>query len=250
VKLVIFGATGGTGRQLLEQALAQGHIVTAFARDPAKVATKHENLSIVQGDMLRSESVEKAVANQDAVLSALGVRPPVLTFVAITIACQLIHRVVSLPRAANLAIEIGVPLIALFYLFRRNSALSDGTRNIVQAMEKHGVRRFVCESSLGVAESKWRLGFLYNAIVVSLFLRNMFADKALQEHIIHESTLEWVIVRPTALTNGPRKGMYRTGAGVGHWFWPTTISRADVADFMLRQVAESTHLRKSPGIAY
>lgn len=250
MRLVVFGATGGTGRQLVEQALTQGHIVTAFVRDPAKVSTKHEKLRIVQGDMLRSESVEAAIAGQDAVVSALGIRPPVLTFVAITIACQLVHHIVPMPRAVNLAVEIGVPVLALLYLFRRNTALSEGTRNIVQAMEKLGVKRFVCESSLGVGESKWRLGLLYNFIIIPLFLRNVFVDKARQERIIQESTLEWVIVRPTALTNGPRRGIYRTGPDIGHWFFPTRISRADVADFILRQVTDRAYLRKIPSIAY
>lgn len=249
MKLLIFGATGGTGRQLVEQALAQGQQVTAFARDPAKVSAKHENLRVAQGDMLRPESVEAAVAGQDAVLSALGVRPPVLAWVAVTIACVLVHHIVALPRAANLAVEIGGPVLALLYFFRRNTVLSDGTRNIVRAMEKLGVKRLVCESSLGVGDSKWRLGAIYNLTFVPLFLRNIFSDKALQERIIKESPLDWVIVRPTALTNGPRKGVYRTG-DVGHWFFPTTISRADVADFMLRQAADREYLRRTPGIAY
>src|SRR5579864_2671660 len=109
MKILIFGATGGTGRQLVEQALAQGHTVTAFARDPNKVALKHPNLRVAQGNMLQPASIEAAVARQDAVLSALGVRPPVLAWVAITIACQLVHHVVALSRAANLAIEIGGP---------------------------------------------------------------------------------------------------------------------------------------------
>lgn len=250
MKLLIFGATGGTGRQLVEQALAQGHHVTAFVRDLAKISKKHENLRIVQGDMLRPESVEAAVAGHDAVISALGVRPPVLAWIAITIASQLVHHVVPLSRPANFSIEIGVPVLALLYLFRKNTALSEGTRNIVRAMEKLGVRRFVCQSSLGVGDSKWRLGLLYNAIIVPLFLRNLFTDKARQERIIRESTLDWVIVRPTALTNGPLTRVYQTGPDIGHWFFPTKISRADVADFMLKQVADPACMRKSVGVSH
>jgi len=262
MKILIFGATGGTGRQLVEQALAQGHTVTAFARDPAKVIAKHANLRVAQGNMLQTASIEAAVAGQDAVLSALGIRIPVLAWVAITIACQLVHHVVPLGRAANLAIAIGGPVLAVLILFRKTTALSDGTRNIVQAMEKMaetekmekteklGAKRFVCESSLGVGDSKWRLGLLFNLLVIPLFLRNVFADKARQEEIIRQSSLEWVIVRPTALTNGPRTGTYRTGSDIGHWLRPTKISRADVADFMLKQLTDSTYLRKSTGVAY
>ena len=74
MKLLVLGATGGTGRALVEQALAQGHVVTAFARDPSKVRTTHPNLHVVKGDILDPASVEAAVRGQDAVLSALGVR--------------------------------------------------------------------------------------------------------------------------------------------------------------------------------
>jgi putative NADH-flavin reductase len=144
---------------------------------------------------------------------------------------------------------LGVPILALFILFRRNTILSDGTRNIVRAMEKSGVKRFVCQSSLGVAESRGRLGFLYNFFIIPLFLRNLFADKAVQERIIQESSLDWVIVRPTALTNGPRKGTYRVGSSIGHWFIPSKISRADTAEFMLKQISSPDYLRQTPGLA-
>jgi len=118
------------------------------------------------------------------------------------------------------------------------------------AMEKQGVRRFVCESSLGVGDSKWRLGLLHNLIAIPLFLRNVFADKEDQERIIRESNLDWVIVRPTALTNGPRRSVYRAGSDIGHWLIPTRISRADVAEFMLKQVTDNSYLHKTPGLAY
>lgn len=250
MKLLIFGATGGTGRQLVEQALAQGHTVTAFARDPAKITTKHANLRVAQGDMLQPASIEAAVAGHGAVLSALGIRIPVLAWVAITIACQLVHHVVSLSRAANLAIEIGGPVLALLILFRKTTTLSDGTRNIVQAMQKLGVKRFVCESSLGVGDSKGRLGWFFTFLITPLFLYKVFADKARQERVIRESSLEWTIVRPTALTNGPRTGAYRTGSDIGHWLRPTKISRADVADFMLKQLTDPANVRKTTAIAY
>ena len=250
MKLLIFGATGGTGRALVEQALEQGHVVTAFARDPAKVRNAHQDRTVAQGNILDSNSVEAAVQGQDAVLSALGIRPPVGIFVLITFACQILARVLALHGPAGWPLRIGGPLLALLILFRRNTTLSEGTKNIVQAMEKHGVPRLVCESSLGVGDSRGRLGILYNLTLVPLFLRNIFADKAAQEEIIKASGLAWVIVRPTSLTNGPRKGVYRAGADIGHWFFLTKISRADVADFMLKQLTDDTYLRKTPGIAY
>jgi putative NADH-flavin reductase len=250
VKLLIFGATGGTGRQLVEQALAQGHAVTALARNPAQLRVRHANLRVVQGDILRYDTVEPAVNSQDAVLSALGVHPPVFTFIVVTILCQVIARLLALHGVAAWSVSLGIPLLALLFLFRRNTKLSDGTRNIVRAMQQQGVKRLVCQSSLGVGDSRGRLGFLYNFFIIPLFLRNLFADKVVQEAIIRESALDWVIIRPTALTNGPRKGIYRDGSGIGHWFFPTKISRADTADFMLKQLAGNTHLRQTPAIAY
>ena len=250
MKVLVFGATGGTGRALVEQALEQGHAVTAFARDPAKVRSAHRNLTVAQGNMLDANSVEAAVQGQDAVLSALGTSLPILAIVLAAFAFQILARILALHGPLGLTVRIGGPLLALLILTRRTTALSEGTRNIVQAMEKHGVRRLICESSLGVADSKGRLGIFYNFILVPLLLRGLFADKAAQEEIIRASALDWVIVRPSSLTNGPRKGVYRSGMDIGHWFRPSSISRADAADFMLKQLTDDTYLRKTPGVAY
>jgi hypothetical protein len=160
-----------------------------------------------------------------------------------------IVRTVSLSRPAALFVELGVPILSILLLSRRKTILSEGTRNIVQAMERAGIKRFVCESSLGVGDSKWKLGIFHNLIAIPLFLRNILADKEEQERIIARSSLDWVIVRPTALTNGPQRNAYRAGADVGHWFIPSRISRADVAAFMLEQVTGGEYLRKTPGLS-
>lgn len=249
MRVLVFGATGRTGRALVEQALAQGHAVTAFARDPAKVRGAHQNLSVAQGNMLDASSVEAAVQGQDAVLSALGTSLPILAIILAGFAFQVLARLLALHGPLGLTVRIGGPLLALLLLTRPTTVLSQGTRNIVQAMEKHGVKRLICESSLGVGDSKGRLGIFYNLILVPLLLRGLFADKEAQEAIIRASSLDWVIVRPTSLTNGPHKGIYRAGLEIGHWFRPTTISRADVADFMLKQLTDDTYLRKTPGVA-
>jgi len=250
MKILVFGASGGTGRRIVEQALAGGHLVTAFARESSRIRIAHENLRVVRGDISHYDSVEAAVAGQDAVLSALGVRLPVRTVVLIVLACLIIKRLLALTDPTALFVEIGIPILAILLLTRRNHVLSGGTRNIVTAMEKLGVRRFVCESSLGVGDSKWRLGLIHNVIAIPLFLRNVFADKEAQERIIRESSLDWVIVRPTVLTNGARRSTYRAGSDIGHWLIPTKISRADVAEFMLKQVTDDSYLHKTPGLAY
>jgi len=250
MKLLIFGATGGTGRALIEQALEQGHVVTAFARDPSKVRTAHQNLRVARGDILNSGSVEAAINGQDAVLSALGIRPHVGLVVILVIICQVLARLLALAGPFNWLLRLGVPLLLILFFSRKKTTLSDGTRNIVQAMQKLGVKRFICESSLGIGESRGQLGLLYNFILIPLFLRGLFADKEVQDKIIKDSTLDWVIVRPGALTNGPRRGVYRAGMDIGHWFFTVKISRADVADFMLKQLTDNTYLRKTPGVSY
>ena len=105
-------------------------------------------------------------------------------------------------------------------------------------------------SSLGVGDSKGRLGLLYTYVLIPLFLRGLFADKQIQERIIKDSALDWVIVRPAALTNGPRRGVYNHGDGIGHWLFTRKISRSDVADFMLKQLTEKTYLHMTPGVSY
>lgn len=128
--------------------------------------------------------------------------------------------------------------------------LSTGTRNIINAMQRHGVRRFVCESSLGVGDSVGQTPWYFKYIARPLILRNIFADKEIQEQLIRESGLDWVIVRPAILTNGPRTGLYRHGFGVTDRTIKNRISRADVAEFMLKQLTDDTYLRETVGISY
>lgn len=250
MNLLVFGATGGTGRALVQQALAQGHVVTAFARDPEKIRTRHENLRIVQGDILDYSSVEAAVTNQEAVVSALGVRPWIGAVALVTIACQLLARFAALSGPSMWLVRLGIPFLVLLATQKKTTTLSEGTKNIVRAMEKLSVRRFICESSLGVGDSKGQLGFIYNYFLIPLFIRNIFADKEVQETVIRSSHLEWVIVRPGALTNGPRTGRYQSWLGAPEAAIRRRISRSDVADFMLRQLGKNADLCKNLGLSY
>jgi putative NADH-flavin reductase len=210
MRVLIVGATGGTGRELVSQALNQGHRVTAFVRSPDRLRLRHARLTVAQGDVLDHPSVEHAVPGHDAVLSALG------------------HK----------------------RWFYPNRILSEGTRNLVRAMEKHGVRRLVCETALGIGDSRGRAGLYYTLFVAPFILPFYFRDKERQEAIIRASALDWVIVRPGMLTNGPRRGVYRHGLNVGHWLVSCRISRADVAEFMLRQLTDDRYLRSTPGVCW
>jgi putative NADH-flavin reductase len=209
MRILIFGATGGTGRELVAQALQRGHDVTAFVRTPGKLSPVDCRLHVMQGDIQRAESIHAAIPGHDAVLSALG--------------------------AGSLG---------------PTTLLSDAAREIVVAMQAHGVNRIIWESSLGVGETRGQLGPLYNWLLIPLLLRHVFADKDRQEAIIKATPLEWTIVQPAALTNGPRTETYRVGAGADcGGLWPR-ISRADVAHFMLRELDDRRYIRQSVPLCY
>lgn len=207
-RVLVVGSTGGTGRQLVEQALARGHVVTALARDPSALRIEHPRLTVVRGDVLDYPSVEQAVRGQDAVLSALG------------------HK----------------------QFFRPTRILSEGTRNVLHAMEANGVSRLICETALGIGDSAGRMGFYYTFFVIPVILPFYFWDKARQERLVAASRVNWVIVRPGLLTNGAGRGRYRHGRNVGSFLWTVRISRADVANFMLDQMSDTTHLRAACGV--
>lgn len=209
LRLLIIGATGGTGRELVDQALEHGHELTALVRTPEKLTVKHRHLHTMQGDITNFQCVEQAVGGQDAVLCALGTK-----------------------------------------VIRKNTIQSDGTRNLIRAMQQSGVRRLVLESSLDVGDSRGQLGFFFAHVIRPTLLRNMFADKELQERIVRESSLDWIIVRPAMLTNGPRTGKYYAGFSADDRSIQRKVSRADVADFMLKQLTDNTYLRKTPGLSY
>ncbi len=127
--------------------------------------------------------------------------------------------------------------------------LSEGTRNILAAMNHHGVSRLVCETALGIADSWWEMGLSYTLFVRPVILPFYFHDKVRQEAVIRASSVEWTIVRPGVLGNGPRRGTCRHGPRVGHWLWGARISRADVAAFMLDQLTDRRFVRATVGIA-
>jgi putative NADH-flavin reductase len=132
----------------------------------------------------------------------------------------------------------------------RTTLREDGTRNIVHAMEGSAVRRFISLSSMGVGDSWGNLGLFTKYVVVSIFLRHAFADHKKQEAVIKRCSLDWIIVRPPHLKDGPRTGIYKHGIPPTDRSLKGTISRADVADFMLKQLADDTYLRKAVGISY
>jgi uncharacterized protein YbjT (DUF2867 family) len=207
-RVLVIGATGGTGRQLVQQALDQGHQVTAFVRNPSKLQIEHANLRVVKGDVLDYTSVESAMRGQSAVLCALG------------------HK----------------------RFFYPNKIQSNGMRNILRAMKACDVPRLICETALGIGNSVGRLGLPHTFFILPLILPFYMWDKLRQEQLIAASDRDWVIVRPGVLTNGDARGSYRHGPKVGSYLWPVKISRADVAGFMLKQLTDDAYVGEAPGV--
>ncbi len=206
MKIAVFGATGGTGNQVVKQALAAGHQVTALARDPGKLDTTDPNLTVVAGSVLDAAPVQQALQGTDAV-------------------------VVSLGNTAN----------------NPDYIVSQGTQVILDAMQALGQpQRIVVVSSLGVGESKDQVPFAFKMLMKTA-LRKPMEDKERQEALVKSSGLDWIIVRPGGLTNGPATGQYKSGLdpkiGAGQ------VARADVAAFVLQQVTDDTYLHKAPAIS-
>jgi putative NADH-flavin reductase len=222
MRLTIFAATGGIGRQLLEQAVAAGHQVTAVVRDPGKLSVPGD-VRVVAADLADADPavLESAVDGADAVLSGLG------------------------PRSNA---EAGIA--------------SHGTRAIVQAMQATGVRRIVVVSAapIGTVPSPGRSkpprhdpgdGFLMRHLLSPLakaMFREHYADLALMEDVLRDSGLDWTVIRPPRLTSKPPTGRYRTADG-RNLRRGVFASRADVAHLMLGVLHQPETLKQAIGIA-
>lgn len=127
---------------------------------------------------------------------------------------------------------------------------SDGTRNIIHAMQQTGVRRLICQTTLGAGESWGSLNFFWKYIMFGLILRNVFADHERQEQDVRASGLDWTIVRPGAFVEGDRTGNYRSGFPGTDRTSALKISRPDVADFILKQVSDRLSLHQALSLSY
>jgi putative NADH-flavin reductase len=209
MKLIIFGATGRTGKLLVEQALAAGHEVTAYVRNASKLALTQPKFKVIEGKLNEAQKMTEAVKGQDVVLVALG------------------------------QVKGG-----------SKSVMKEAAEAITSLMNKVGVRRLITVTGAGVAqpgdEPKWFNKFM--SFMLNTFAKDVLQDSVKHVDIVRSSGLEWTIVRVPRLTDGERKGNYRVGK-VGVDDGPS-ISRADVADFMLKQVTDKSYIGKAPVISY
>ncbi len=207
-RLLVIGASRGIGAAVLCQGLARGFAVRAFARSAAGLPPSRSSACEQHiGNALDAESVAAALAGVDAVILTLGVRA-------------------------------GLDLLRPVRLF------SEATRVIVPAMMRAGVRRLICVTGFGAGESRQAIGCL-EAVPFGLLLGRAYEDKSRQEQLIRDSGLDWVIARPVILTNGPPTGRYEVLSRPEEWR-NGLIARADVADFLLDQVASDQWLRRAP----
>lgn len=210
MKLVIFGATGQTGRELLQQALDHGHYVTAIVRNPATIALTHQRLHVTAGDALKPDSFAPALRQQDAVLSTIGISSFWDSLKPMIFHCQ-------------------------------------SAQNIVDQMDKAGVKRLICLTSVGVLDKP--VGPLFYRWLVKPLLRHKYEDMRQMEQIVRKSQLDWTIVRPFRLVNGGRTGHIRVGVS-GTLDNAGSISRADLAEFMLGQLESDANRQQTVAVAY
>jgi nucleoside-diphosphate-sugar epimerase len=215
MKVLVIGSTGGSGRAAVQQLLAQGHQVTAFSRSGLAVA-EHERLSTLRGDAMNEQDVERAVRGQDAVVVTLGISENPIR--------------VRLFGAAHTP----------------DAVRSQGTRNVMAAMHKHGVRRLVVQTSYGVGETRERLGFV-DSMFFKLLLKPQIADTEVQNAEVAESELDWVLAQPVHLTDSDDDVMpFLSTEGETA---AMKVSRRSVGRFLADAVQDARYLRKTVAVS-
>lgn len=212
MKIAVFGASGKTGIKAVEQALAKGYEVKALVRNPQKITLSDEKLSIIQGDVTDMASVEEAVDGVDGVLVALGASPDM----------------------------------------QSDIVMEQGTKNIIDAMKKHGVKRIIVQSSYAMSGEDEGIQFMKQMGMEDEqigMIKPLLDDKKKQTEVVINSGLEYVLARPLMLTDGEKTGEYRIGEDI-EVKQGDSISRADVADFMLKALTDNTYLGKIVTLSY
>ena len=207
LKLVVLGATGATGLEVVRQATERGHSVTAFVRSPDRLGMLKNQITTQQGDLLNSLQLGQVIEGHDAVVSAFGPRLPVSK------------------ADAHLLQQFATALTT--------------------AMKHTAVKRVVVES----------VAFLFKDSIIPpayllgrLLFPTIVADTAAMENVFERSTLEWTMVRPPELTNKPYTGRYRVRENHLPPFG-FKVSRADVADCMIKLVENGKSIRKVVGLS-
>jgi len=209
MKITVFGATGGTGRQLVEQTLAAGNEVVAYVRNPSKLNIENEHLTVVQGELTDEELIEKAVKRVDAVISLLGPRGG----------------------SKNKPLTHGMQNIIA-------AMKKQGVRRLIISSTL----------SAKDPNDKRTLRVKFSVNLVKLTMHAAYEDIVSVAETVRNSDLAWTIVRLNLLNNKPKSGKVKVGY-VGSGELETWISRADIADFMLNQIQDTKYVQQAPAIS-
>jgi uncharacterized protein YbjT (DUF2867 family) len=208
-KILVLGATGGTGRLIVGRAQELGYDVAALVRSPEK-ASALKGATLITADARDETTLRAALNGRSAVISALGT-----------------------PASP----------------FRQVTLLSTATRVLVSAMKIARTPRLICITGIGAGDSAGHGGFFFDNVILPLLLRNVYADKNRQEAIVRNSGLDWILVRPSILNDKPGRDTVRALTDLSG-FHGGTISRQDVAKFVVDQLTADTWLRQSPLITW
>ena len=204
MKLVIFGASGQTGRLLVEEALVKGHQVVAYVRRVDSVTMKNPNLKLIVAGLDDEVKLREAVTGADACFSTLGGNS----------------------------------------LTQSSLWFTEAIDRIAGIMEQEGVSRFIYLSSIGAGESRYFMGPLMRFMICNLILKVPLAEHSANEERLLKSNLKWTLVRPGSLTNGAKTAKFKHGSDFIKLKGNVKISRADVAAFMIGQASDTRYLKK------
>ncbi len=208
-RITVFGATGGTGKQLVEQALASGNEVVAYVRNPSKLGIVHEHLSIVQGELSDVALIERAVSGADAVISVLG------------------------PRGGSKNKPLTEGMQNIIAAMKKQGVRRLIITSTLSAKDPNDMPEFKARVLVGL---------------VKLTMNATYEEIVSVAEAVRASDLDWTIVRLTMLNNKPKSGKVRAGY-LGRGEVGTGISRADIADFMLNQIEDVKYMRQAPAIS-
>jgi len=212
MKVIIFGATGFSGQGILAEALKQGHEVTILVRDASKIPIKHQNLTILEGNVLDPQTVASVLHHQEAVIHCLGVGGK----------------------------GDGKP----------TTFISDATKVIIDEMQKQQIKRLIAMSNVGAGNSIAFQPWFFTKIILPYFmkwLKVIIEDKNRMEPIIMNSNLDWTIVRCPNIVDKPAKG--RCNATLDGKGLKLSITLSDLSKFMVEQLKQTAYIKQAPSVS-